>query len=93
MRALLSFLVLLSLSCVLPAEASTFHFSTEKGRYGVGLKIVRQYDLARAYKGKTDLLNGLPTRSERARPIQTLIWYPPSVRENRSAIATISKQR
>jgi len=37
---------------------------------------VQQYDYSRVYKGKIDLLSGLPSSGERARPIQTLAWYP-----------------
>jgi dienelactone hydrolase len=37
---------------------------------------VKQYDYSRTYKAKIDLLSGQPTSGARARPLQTLIWYP-----------------
>ncbi|TGD83218.1 alpha/beta fold hydrolase [Hymenobacter wooponensis] len=46
------------------------------GKHHVGVRIVQQYDYARGYKGSTDLVTGKPTTGERARPIQTLVWYP-----------------
>jgi dienelactone hydrolase len=56
--------------------ASGFVFSNEPGQHGVGLRIVQQYDYSRTYKAKIDLLSGQPSSGERARPLQTLIWYP-----------------
>jgi tetratricopeptide (TPR) repeat protein len=41
----------------------------------VGLKVVDQYDFSRTYRAKIDA-EGKPTVGERARPLQTLIWYP-----------------
>jgi hypothetical protein len=40
-----------------------------------GLKVVDQYDFSRTYRPKIDA-EGKPTVGERARPLQTLIWYP-----------------
>jgi dienelactone hydrolase/predicted negative regulator of RcsB-dependent stress response len=45
------------------------------GPHGVGLKVVEQYDYSRTYRHSTDDL-GKPYLDERARPLQTLIWYP-----------------
>lgn len=45
------------------------------GPYAVGFRVVLQYDHARSYRSKVDF-NGQPFHGERARPIQTLIWYP-----------------
>jgi dienelactone hydrolase len=56
--------------------APGFVFSNQPGQHGVGLRIVKQYDYSRTYKAKIDLLSGQPTLGERARPLQTLIWYP-----------------
>lgn len=56
--------------------ASGFVFSNEPGQHGVGLRIVQQYDYSRTYKAKIDMLSGKPSSGERARPLQTLIWYP-----------------
>jgi dienelactone hydrolase/predicted negative regulator of RcsB-dependent stress response len=52
-----------------------FHFEERPGPYRVGLKVVEQYDYSRAYRHATDEL-GKPYRGERARPVQTLVWYP-----------------
>jgi tetratricopeptide (TPR) repeat protein len=37
---------------------------------------VHQYDYARAYRGEIDPVTGKPFKRERARPVQTLVWYP-----------------
>jgi dienelactone hydrolase len=57
--------------------AADFHFKfTEKpGLYGVGLRVVEQYDQSRIFQieststGNVDAIKG-------PRPLQTLIWYP-----------------
>lgn len=46
------------------------------GPQAVGLRVVEQYDRSRGYRGVTDPYTGQATKGERARPIQTLIWYP-----------------
>lgn len=46
------------------------------GAHAVGLRIVEQYDRSRGYRGVTDPYTGQATTGERARPIQTLVWYP-----------------
>ncbi len=43
--------------------------------HAVGFRVVDQYDYSRTYAESVDAL-GQPMRGERARPIQTLIWYP-----------------
>jgi len=48
----------------------------QPGPYSVGLRVVQQYDYARSYKDNTDLVTGKPYLGERARPVQTLVWYP-----------------
>ena len=60
----------------LAQAASGFVFSNEPGQHGVGLRIVQQYDYSRTYKGRIDMLTGQRSAGERARPLQTLIWYP-----------------
>ncbi|MDR3763675.1 MAG: dienelactone hydrolase [Acidobacteriota bacterium] len=45
------------------------------GPHAVGLKVVYQYDYSRNFRFSTDVL-GQPFLGERARPIQTLVWYP-----------------
>jgi pimeloyl-ACP methyl ester carboxylesterase len=52
-----------------------FHFTEKPGPYSVGLKVVEQYDFSRQFRPLTDQL-GKPYQGERARPLQTLIWYP-----------------
>jgi tetratricopeptide (TPR) repeat protein len=52
-----------------------FHFTEKPGPDAVGLKVVEQYDYSRTYRLLTDEL-GKPYQGERARPLQTLIWYP-----------------
>lgn len=56
-------------------NAPLFHFIPDRGPFAVGLKVVYQYDYSRPYLPLTDQL-GKPTLGERARPLQTLIWYP-----------------
>jgi tetratricopeptide (TPR) repeat protein len=55
--------------------APLFHFTEKPGLYPVGLKVIEQYDYSRTYRFLTDDL-GKPYQAERARPVQTLIWYP-----------------
>jgi dienelactone hydrolase/predicted negative regulator of RcsB-dependent stress response len=52
-----------------------FHFTEKPGPNAVGLKVVEQYDFSRTYLPVLDEL-GKPYAGERARPLQTLIWYP-----------------
>lgn len=56
-------------------DAPLFHFTLPPGPHAVGLKVVEQYDQSRIYLPPTDDL-GKPQSAERARPLQTLIWYP-----------------
>ncbi|HEU4853322.1 MAG TPA: dienelactone hydrolase family protein [Telluria sp.] len=67
--------VLLSGASVTHA-AETFTFSSKQGPHAVGLRIQQQYDRSRAYKNGVSLITGQPTSGERARPMQTLVWYP-----------------
>lgn len=46
------------------------------GPYAVGLRIQQQYDQARVYRRTRDAVTAQPTTGERARPIQSLAWYP-----------------
>lgn len=46
------------------------------GAHAVGLRVIEQYDRSRGYRDVTDPFTGQATKGERARPIQTLIWYP-----------------
>jgi dienelactone hydrolase len=57
------------------AGKSNFTFGVTFGPHLVGFRVVHQYDYSRVYKPAFDL-EGKPVTGERARPIQTLIWYP-----------------
>ena len=56
--------------------ASGFSFTEPPGEFGVGFNVVQQYDYSRAYQGKYDRFSGEPIQGQRARPVQTLLWYP-----------------
>jgi dienelactone hydrolase len=56
-------------------DVPLFRFTEKPGPFQVGLKVVEQYDYSRTYRNLTDEL-GKPYQGERARPLQTLIWYP-----------------
>ena len=58
-----------------PGVGPRFHFTEKPGPDAVGLKVVQQYDFSRSYRPRIDAL-GKPTMGERARPLQTLVWYP-----------------
>ena len=66
---------LLLASATLSYSQTTFHFTALPGPHPVGFKVVEQYDYSRVYGSTTDEL-GRPVSGERARPLQTLIWYP-----------------
>jgi dienelactone hydrolase len=77
MKLLRNTLFLLSLwFTAYPSTASNFHPQLVAGPYKVGFRVVQQYDRARVYKPSVDLTSGTTAAGERARPIQTLIWYP-----------------
>jgi hypothetical protein len=52
-----------------------FHFEPKPGDYRVGLRVVEQYDYTRVFHSAVDPL-GKSYAGERARPLQTLVWYP-----------------
>lgn len=56
--------------------ADGFTFTAPPGPHGVGLQVIHQYDYARVYRGRFDLATGQPITGEKARPVQTLVWYP-----------------
>ena len=72
--AILSLTTLISFAATVQ-KATLFQFAAKPGPYPVGLKVVEQYDYSRTYRSATDEL-GKPDAGERARPIQTLVWYP-----------------
>lgn len=73
--AALSLVLALGTGVALAETGPTFHFTEKAGPDPVGLKVVEQYDHSRTYRRPTDAL-GKPYQGERARPLQTLIWYP-----------------
>jgi dienelactone hydrolase len=73
MRSLAFVLLLGAVSCV---QAEAGFAGLKQGPHAVGFRLVQQYDHSRTYKGKIDLVSGTPSAGERARPIQTLVWYP-----------------
>lgn len=78
MRQAITFLLCLmgaSLISTAAANSVGFVFTNAPGPYAVGLKVVDQYDYSRTFRPRTDRL-GKPYTGTRARPIQTLIWYP-----------------
>jgi dienelactone hydrolase len=68
-------LLLLTASCAAGA-ADTFVFSNEPGPYPVGVQVKAQYDYSRVYRPAFDVVTGQPETHERARPIQSITWYP-----------------
>jgi tetratricopeptide (TPR) repeat protein len=76
LRRCVTALGLMFLAVMLHAQTGpVFHFEPKPGPYGVGLKVVEQYDHSRVFRSATDAL-GKPYVGERDRPLQTLIWYP-----------------
>jgi dienelactone hydrolase len=74
--SLASVLALFVAAAAAPAQdAAKFRFTEARGAYAVGLKVVEQYDESRTYLSRIDEL-GKPAEGNRARPLQTLIWYP-----------------
>ncbi len=76
------------LGCVLSVVAASTHadsfaFTEKPGDYAVGFKVVQQYDTTRTYLGRFDDTTGEAITRNRARPIQTLIWYPARQSSNR----------
>ena len=61
----------------LPAQ-SALRFTLPFGPYAVGFRSVDQYDYSRTFVGANDQ-DGQQHTGERARPIQTSIWYPAAV--------------
>jgi dienelactone hydrolase len=73
-----TFLFCMSLLIVPNLASAQSHFTRTNppGPYPVGLRVVEQYDLSRGYRSATDPYTGEATSGTRARPVQTLIWYP-----------------
>ena len=70
------FFTLYLTSLCLPAQSiPTFRFTERPGPYAVGLKVVEQYDDERFFGQPSDE-QGWDNQGGRARPLQTLVWYP-----------------
>jgi pimeloyl-ACP methyl ester carboxylesterase len=72
------FFVLLCVVCSANSFARDvpgFRFVEKPGPYDVGLRVVEQYDYSRVFRDPIDDF-AKPYAGERARPLQTLIWYP-----------------
>lgn len=50
--------------------------ATSPGQQAVGFRVVEQFDNSRSYLPSIDFITGKPNTGPRARPVQTLIWYP-----------------
>lgn len=74
-HAVRCFLIALATTAAGAQNSPLFHFTEAPGQFAVGVKVVEQYDYSRTYLSRTDEL-GKPAEGERARPLQTLIWYP-----------------
>ena len=72
------FLLIVALLVAPAAAAAQSQFTriNAPGPHAAGFRIVEQYDLSRGYRGTTDPYSGKINAGERARPVQTLIWYP-----------------
>jgi pimeloyl-ACP methyl ester carboxylesterase len=74
----LTLVQVLALSFVFPyqgtAQESNFKINLKHGPYAVGFKSVNHYDYSRNFNPGSDI-DGNPIR-EKARPLQTGIWYP-----------------
>ena len=83
------FLLILALLMAPDAALAQSHFTRTNppGPHAVGLRVVEQYDRSRGYRGATDPDTGKATSGDRARPIQTLIWYPAQKGTGRAMLA------
>ena len=78
-RLLIVFALASTLSQAADVQSSTdpaFHFDQAPGKFSVGFKVVEQYDRSRLFKTRIDRVTGASATGERARPLQTLVWYP-----------------
>jgi dienelactone hydrolase len=61
--------------CSFAHGQTSFDFKQKPGAYGVGLRVIRQYDESRVYKSRTGT-GDKAVELEGKRPVQTLVWYP-----------------
>lgn len=57
-------------------EAQDLDLVPAPGPYKVGLQVRQQYDHSRVYRHVRDSVTAQMTHTERARPVQSLAWYP-----------------
>jgi tetratricopeptide (TPR) repeat protein len=69
-------LALLLLIAAAAASASDFPLAAPAGPHAVGFHVRQQFDRARVYQRARDPVTAQPAAAERARPLQTLVWYP-----------------
>jgi dienelactone hydrolase len=74
MRLVLTFA--LFFASMLCHAASRFELPLPPGPMLVGFRVVQQYDHSRTFLGEVDPVTGKVNTGERARPVQTLAWYP-----------------
>ena len=67
-------------------RAETGFANLERGPHSVGFRLIQQYDYSRSYREKNDVVTGQPFTGERARPLQTLVWYPATTTPSGSRI-------
>jgi dienelactone hydrolase len=65
------------------AYESSLKFKLKPGPYAVGFRMVNNYDYSRTYYSTYDITGKKVT--EKARPIQTSIWYPADVEKAKNA--------
>ena len=77
-RCVATFTFLCSTAHIAIAQADSvfqFRFTQKPGPYGVGFKVVEQYDRSRKFQVDSDSPSG-PAVAPGPRPLQTLVWYP-----------------
>jgi predicted dienelactone hydrolase len=58
------------------ASATNYPLAAPAGTYRVGFHVRQQLDRARVYQRARDPVTAQPAAGDRARPLQTLVWYP-----------------
>lgn len=69
-RILIGVIVFWPFRIALSQESAIVNFEEKPGPHAVGVKVVEQYDKARNFGSAS------APKSETARPLQTLVWYP-----------------
>ena len=75
MRPLHLVFALLCSACAIAQAANTINFTHTRGPHAVGMRVVQQVDYSRSVEVDLNAF-GESKSGERARPMQTLIWYP-----------------